>query len=125
MVIASLTWVVTDRAPVSVHPPDLDKFNCEGFKVINFKRGGDGKPGVFHNTGCQGPVLVSLSGVRIVLEPGFPVEFCKLHHAVAGDILDEGAVHPECKFPDKLLLPGLVLGITDHSGKAAGALCPR
>ncbi len=58
--MASLIWVVTDSAPVSVHPPNLDIFNGEGFEVINFKGGGDSKPGVFHNTICKGPVLCCL-----------------------------------------------------------------
>src|SRR5208283_5851727 len=115
-VIASQTWVVTDSAPVRVQPADLHKFDGKGLKVIDLKRGGDGKPGILHDTDGKIAVYLSLGRGRLVFDHGLTVQFRQLHDAIAGNELDEMAVDPAGKFGHQVLFLWLVFCVTDDTG---------
>ena len=85
MVTPSVTSVVTERAPVRVHPSSREELHGKGFEVIHGKGRWDHEVAVLEDALCQAPVNAGLGGVRGVFDDGLPVDLGPLDHRVAGD----------------------------------------
>jgi len=118
-VMASWTDVVTESAPVRVHPSVRDEIICQILELCDLKRFGNIEPPVLDDVSGKEAVCLCLVRPGKILDDGHAVELSTLNDRVPWNKLDKSASYPFRKGGDQLLLIGEVLGIADHSAEPA------